>query len=82
MIDSHKLKCPECDSILHLSLAFDGCDWNSIKGEGSNFDHEISLRCPKDGCGYIYSIGRIKNDYDFVENLEKYRPYAGKLNDC
>lgn len=81
MRDSNKLKCPACGSILHLEIYFDGCDWRSTKGEGSSFDNEISLCCPKDGCGCVFPIGRVKDDGDFVENTEEHRPYAGRLNE-
>ena len=75
MKEASMLKCTHCGSTLELSVGYDGCDWNSIKGAGSEFDYEISLCCPKMGCGRVYPIGRIKNHNDFSENLEEYRPY-------
>jgi hypothetical protein len=30
-----KLQCVDCGGDLILDVSFDGCDWDSIKGEGS-----------------------------------------------
>lgn len=73
MRDENKLKCSNCGSILELSKSYDGCDWNSVKGEGSGYDYSIDLFCPN--CGRGYPIVRIKNENDAVEYIEKMRPY-------
>ena len=70
-----KLKCPDCNAVLNLSVGFDGCDWDSVKGEGSGFNYEITLECPE--CGRLYPVGRLKREADFCENTEARRPYGG-----
>jgi len=74
MLDKDKLKCARCGSDLNLSVPFDGCDWDSVKGEGSGFDYNISLDCS--ACGRTYAIGRLKSRFDFCENVEEARPYG------
>jgi hypothetical protein len=69
------LKCPVCGSELELEVPFDGCDWNSREGEGSRFDYQIALCCPKMGCGRVFPIGRIKKESDFSIVLDKYRRF-------
>ena len=68
-----KLKCPRCGGNLELSTSFDGCDWDSVKGEGSGFDYEIAL---VSDCGRVYPIGRLKDEFAFCENIESRRPYG------
>lgn len=73
MKDKLKLKCPNCNEILKLEFSYDGCDWNSVKGEGSGYYYSVDLVCPN--CGRIYPIVRTKGEYDAVEYIEKLRPY-------
>jgi len=73
MLDANKLKCVACGGILDLQTSFDGCDWESVKGESSGFNYEIELICD---CGRVYPIGRLKNEFDFCENIESRRPYG------
>ena len=73
MQDKSKLKCTNCGDNLELEVSFDGCDWESIKGEGSNFNYKIALSC---SCGRVYPIGRLNNELAFCENIENYRPYG------
>lgn len=68
-----KLQCVNCNDPLSLSIAYDGCDWDSVAGEGSGFDCCIALYCTS--CGRVYTIGRVKDFSDFSEDIEKYRPY-------
>lgn len=70
----NQLKCADCGGSLVLRVVFDGCDWFSVKGEGSRFDYEIELYC--DECGRVYPIGRLKNEFAFCENVEQRRPYG------
>ncbi len=81
MQNEYKLKCPVCGSVLHLEVAFDGCDWDTVAGNDSGYDCPISLACEKIGCGCVFTLGRLKNESDFSEVIEKNRPYNGKLND-
>lgn len=74
MDNRNKLKCTACGKDLELHVSFDGCDWDSVKGEGSEFCFEISLGCTD--CGRIYSIGRLKDEFEFCENIKKRRPYG------
>lgn len=74
MLDKNKLKCTDCGGNLDLQVAYDGCDWDSAKGEGSGFNYEIALAC--DDCGRIYPIERLKEEFAFCENIEKRRPYG------
>lgn len=69
------LKCPVCGSELELEVSFDGCDWNSKEGEGSGFDNQIALCCPKMGCGRVFPIGRVKKESDFSVVLDEYRRF-------
>lgn len=69
------LKCPVCGSELRLDVSYDGCDWECIAGENSNFDYEIRLLCDNSQCGRIYPIGRIKHYSDFSEVTEKHRKF-------
>jgi len=73
MENKNMLKCTDCGHDLKLSVAYDGCDWNSEKGEGSGFDYEIYFTCVS--CGSVYPIGRLQHGYDFCENIETNRPY-------
>lgn len=59
------LKCPECNSVLKLDIAYSGCDWNTKQGKGSGYGWEISLQC--DYCGRLFTLGHMKNSYDFSE---------------
>ncbi|MDR0295507.1 MAG: hypothetical protein LBH91_04860 [Prevotellaceae bacterium] len=68
-----KLQCVDCGGDLEVEVAFDGCDWDSIKGEGSGYVYVIELYCE---CGRLYPIGRIKNELAFCENIERRRPYG------
>jgi GNAT superfamily N-acetyltransferase len=69
----NKLKCADCGGNLELQIGFDGCDWDSVKGDGSGFEHEIRLVCD---CGRYYPIGRVKKYSDFCENIESRRAYG------
>ena len=75
MQEKYMLRCTNCKSVLELEVVFDGCDWDSVTGEGSGFDYQIQLSCPQMGCGRVYPIGRIKEERDFCENKEIQRPY-------
>jgi len=75
VLEERKLKCTDCGGNLELHVAFDGCDWDSVKGAGSGFKFEIILSCVN--CPRIYPIGRLKNEFDFSENIEVIRPYVG-----
>ena len=74
MTDNNKLHCSNCGGSLALRVSYDGCDWESVKGERSGFKHEISLDC--DNCGRIFPIGRLNSESAFCENLEPRRPYG------
>jgi len=58
-----KLKCPTCNVNFKLLVEFSGCDWDTKKGEGSNYNYPISLNCSK--CGAVYTLGHLKNECDF-----------------
>ncbi|MFD1363076.1 hypothetical protein [Lentibacillus salinarum] len=73
MSERLKLKCPSCHSNLKLSEGYTGCDWNCEKGEGSNYDWEISLDCTNDRCAYVFALGHIKEIGDFSPAINK--PY-------
>ena len=64
-MDNNKPKCPACGSDLELEIGFTGCDWNCEAGENSGYDYQVSLNCPKHGCGRVFTLGMIKNDNDF-----------------
>ena len=70
----YKLKCPACGGNLKLTIGYDGCDWDSVKGEGSGFGYEITLDCFD--CPRLYAIGRLKNEFHFSENIQTRRPYG------
>ena len=82
-----KLTCPSCGSELHLHMGFDGCDWESVAGEGSGYNWSLYLACPSEDCGRIYQLIRMKgrpteySDPDFSEVVEERRSYVGRLND-
>jgi len=74
MTQEKKLKCTDCGGDLKLTVGFDGCDWNSVKGEGSGFGFAIHLDCAN--CPRCYPIGRLKDEFAFCEYIEKLRPYG------
>lgn len=80
MESNYKLKCPVCDSVLHLEVAYDGCDWKTVAGDNSGYEYPISLVCKKDGCGCVFTLGRLKQPSDFSEVIEDCRLYNGMLN--
>ncbi|MEA5023913.1 hypothetical protein SDC9_15161 [bioreactor metagenome] len=61
------LKCPICNNPLKLDIAYSGCDWDTIKGQGSGYGWEVSLFCDNSKCGSLFTIGHIKNLCDFSE---------------
>jgi len=61
------LKCPKCNSILKLDIAYSGCDWDTQAGQGSGYGWEVSLHCQS--CGRLFTIGHIK-DYNNFEELK------------
>lgn len=69
------LKCPVCGTELEFEFSFDGCDWDSKAGEGSGFDNQISLCCPKMGCGRVFPIVRVKKESDFSEVIDKIKRF-------
>lgn len=69
------LKCPICGTELELKVSFDGCDWESKEGEGSGFNHMVSLCCPMSGCGRVFPIGRIRKESDFSIVNDEYRKF-------
>jgi len=62
-----KLKCPLCNTNLKLSVGFTGCDWDTVKGEGSGYGWDVSLVCLNDDCRALFTIGHVRNEYDFAE---------------
>lgn len=68
-----KLKCPECNSVLKLSIGYTGADWDCKKGEGSGYGHELSLKCINDGCARVFTLGNLKESYHFSEVIDKYK---------
>ena len=52
-----------CAGDLRLSNNLVGGDWNSEAGEGSGFNVAVLLECDRYGCGRIYTIGYLKNEY-------------------
>ncbi len=68
-----KLKCPVCGNVLELEIGYTGCEWNCKEGEGSGYGNELSLVCHQKGCGRIYTLGHLKNAYDFSEVIDKYK---------
>lgn len=76
-----KLKCPVCGGELHLSLGYDGCDWDSAAGEGSGYGYSLSLICRTETCRRAYELGRLRDSLEFSEPIESLRAYAGKMND-
>ncbi len=61
------LVCPACGAELELHIGYDGCDWNSIAGEGSGFDYSVHLQCTC--CPRTYPVGRVKKEKDFCGNV-------------
>ena len=76
-----KIKCPNCGSELYLQLGYDGCDWDTVAGDGSGYDFPLSLCCHNNQCACIFTLGRLRNEFAFSESIEEYRSYAGRLND-
>lgn len=66
-----KLKCPECNSNLKLQIGYTGCDWETVKGEGSGYGFELSLLCTNEDCRRIFTIGHLKNEFDFSEVIDE-----------
>lgn len=64
-MDNNKPKCPACGSDLELEISYTGCDWNCKAGDNSGYGYEVSLCCPKMGCGRIFTLGMIKDTRDF-----------------
>lgn len=62
------LICPACGAQLEADISFDGCDWNSLAGEGSGYDYSIVLNCVN--CSRTYPIGRVRKECDFCKNKE------------
>lgn len=71
-----KLKCPHCGSYLGLETMYDGSDWQSAAGAGSGFGYVIALTCPRQGCGRVYPVGRVRREEDFSEPAGELRPYS------
>jgi len=65
------LKCPDCNSNLRLHVGYSGADWNTAKGEGSGYDWEVSLLCLNDDCRRLFTIGNVKDEYNFVERIDE-----------
>lgn len=70
-----KITCVECGSSLKLETAFDGCDWDSVNGEGSKDNYVIYLSCTNKKCACIYELGRTKGINDFAELKPEKRVY-------
>lgn len=62
------LVCPDCGAELEVSVAYDGCDWDSVAGEGSGFCWCVSLDCT--ACSRTFPVGRVKRSHHFSENKE------------
>ena len=59
------LKCYYCgNGELKFRIAYSGADWDSCRGRGSGYGHEVSIVCPK--CERIYTIGYCQNSWDVV----------------
>lgn len=69
----NQLKCPVCNDLLRLKIAFSGCDWDSEAGEGSNHNYPMSLDCTNEKCAHTYTLGYLKDPYNFSSAIEK--PY-------
>lgn len=61
----NNLQCPECNATLKLTIGYTGMDWESKAGEGSGFGHEMSLNCTNDRCTRVFTLGYLRNEYDF-----------------
>lgn len=59
------LKCPQCNTILKLNIGYTGCDWDTVKGQGSGYGWEVSLHCVS--CSSLFTIGHIKDYFSFAE---------------
>lgn len=68
---SIKLDCPVCGSLLKLSVAYTGADWDCKAGEGSGFVHQLSLDCTNVDCNRFYTLGHLKEEHDFSEVIDK-----------
>lgn len=76
-----KLKCPICEGELHLRVAYDGCDDDSMAGRGSGFKYSLSLVCHTETCRRVYELGRLRDSLEFSEPIEGLRAYTGEMND-
>lgn len=65
------LICPVCGAELKVSISYDGCDWDSVAGEGSGYKWSINLDCTS--CSRTFPIGRVKKENDFCENKDTTR---------
>lgn len=74
----NRLKCTDCGCDLELRVAFDGCDWDTVDGENSGYKYPISLICVNDNCARVYTIGRLKNQFDFSASNTETRPFIVK----
>ena len=64
------LKCAGCGGFdIRMHVGFDGMDCDSVAGEGSGFDYEVSLVC--EDCGRAYPVCRVKGYNDVSEVAER-----------
>jgi hypothetical protein len=68
------LKCPSCNSELELEIAFSGCDWETVAGEGSGYKYPMALKCISDRCVYVFTLGYVNDAHCFSPAINK--PYA------
>jgi len=69
------LKCPYCDSVLELRIGFSGCDWDTVKGEGSGYDNPISLSCTNESCATIFPLVHAKEMHYVSVVKEEFRHF-------
>lgn len=62
------IKCAGCGSYnMKMQVSYDGADWNSEAGEGSEYGYEICLYCAD--CGRVYPVCRL-NRYSAVSPIK------------
>lgn len=69
------LKCPYCDSDLELHQGYTGCDWDTIKGEGSGYGWVLNLQCSNDNCATIFPLVHSKEMHDVSVVKEEFRHF-------
>lgn len=69
------LRCPYCESELQLSIGYSGCDWDTVKGEGSGYGWPISLDCTNESCAIIFPLVHAKEMHSVSVVKEEYRNF-------